>query len=130
MRIGELLAAAGVPLLLADCALPAQPSKSCKDAVSVHFSPGAAQLNLDAVGQVLLAVSTLDACPAAHATVTGHADRGELEALSAIRAANVASVLAKNGIDRARIQVRNAGLETQPDVHNPPDNRVVAIEWR
>lgn len=130
MQFGGILAAAGVPLLLASCALPAQASKSCKDRVSVHFSPGAAQLNLDAVGQVLLAVSTLDACPAAHATVTGHAARGELEGLSAIRAANVASVLEKNGIGRARIQVRDARLETGPADRNSPDNRFVVIEWR
>ena len=126
MRIGGIAAAVGASLALGSCALPAEPVKSCIDGVFIRFPPGAAQLNLDAVGQVLLAVATLDACPAARATVTGHADRGELRALSTVRAANVASVLAKNGIDRRRILVRNAGEE----IAAKSDNRLVSIVWR
>jgi len=126
MRFGGTVAAAAAPLMLAACALPAEPVKSCSDHVSIRFSPGASQLNLDAVAQVLLAVATLDACPSARATVTGHADRGELPALSAVRAGNVAAVLAKNGIDRDRIEVRNAGVE----MPKRPNNRFVAVEWR
>lgn len=126
MRLGGFFAAAGAPLLLAACALPAERRKSCTDSVSVRFPPGATQLNLDAVGQVLLAVATLDACPAARATVTGHADRGELPALGAARANNVASVLAKNGVARDRIQIVAAARETAAK----PNNRFVAVEWR
>ena len=126
MRLGGIVAAVAAPLLLAACALPAEPRKSCRDHVSIHFSPGAAQLNLDAVAQVLLAVATLDACPSAHATVIGHADSTELHGLGAARASNVASVLTKNGIDPARIHIRRAGLETPKN----PDNRFVAVEWR
>ena len=126
MRFGGTILASGAPLLLAACALPAEPRKSCSDSVSVRFSPGAAQLNLDAVGQVLLAVATLDACPSARATVTGHADGGEVQALSTIRASNVASVLAKNGVDRGRIQVVRTGRE-EP---TKPGNRFVSVAWR
>jgi outer membrane protein OmpA-like peptidoglycan-associated protein len=127
MRLGEFFAAAAAPLLLAACALPAEPRKSCSDRVSVPFPPGATQLNLDAVGQVLLAVATLDACPEARATVTGHADRGEPPALGAARASNVASVLTKNGVGRDRIRiVAVAARETVAK----PNNRFVAVEWR
>jgi len=129
MRLGGIAAVAG-PLLLGACALPANAVKSCDDRVAVHFPHGATQLNLDAVGQVLLAVSTLDACPSARATITGHADRGETEGLSAIRAANVASVLVKNGVARRRIQVRVAGLDSAARQPGEPDNRFVAVEWR
>jgi len=126
MRIGGLLAAAGAPMLLSACALPSEPIKSCKDGVFVRFSPGRTQLNLDAVGQVLLAVATLEACPSARATVIGHADPDEQARIGAARATNVASVLAKNGIDRGRIQIRNAAQKTPAK----PGNRFVSVEWR
>ena len=121
MRIGGYLAAA--PALLVSCSLPSEPVKACKDGVSVYFTRQVAQLNLDALENVLLAVSTLKACPAAKATVTGHIDNAELRTphLGAARAANVTSLLTKNGIDRARITVRDA---------SKPSERLVAIEWR
>ncbi len=123
MRIGGYLALALGAALLGSCSLPAEPVKACKDGVRVHFTRQVAQLNLDALENVLLAVSTLKACPAAMATVTGHIDRTELVTprLGAARAANVTSLLTKNGIDRSRITVSSA---------SEPSERLVAIEWR
>ena len=133
MRPGGFIAAFAAPLLLGTCALPV---KSCADAVNVYFSRGFDQLNLDALDQVLLAVGTLNACPAAKAIVTGHIDGTELAtpALGYSRAANVSSVMIKNGIAPARITVRNHGFArparpTAPGIAEPK-NRVVAIEWR
>lgn len=132
MRIGGILLAAAAPLLLGSCALPV---KSCNDRVMVYFSRGFDQINLDALNQVLLAVSTLNACPAAKATVTGHIDGAEIgmPALGQTRAANVTSVMTKNGIARARITVRNAGFAdparpTSPGIAEPK-NRYVSIDW-
>lgn len=121
MRIGGIFAAA--PVLLASCSLPAEPVKACRDAIDVKFSRQASELNLAALENVLLAVSTLKACPAARATVTGHVDAAErgTPSLGAARAANVTSLLTKNGIDRARITVLRTGK---------PGRRVVAIAWK
>lgn len=119
--MGVMLAAA--PALLSSCTLPAEPIKACKDAVDVYFSRQADELNLAALQNVLLAVSTLKACPAARATVTGHIDKAELKIprLGRARAANVTSLLTKNGIDRARITMRDAAS---------PGKRIVAIAWK
>lgn len=132
MRFGGILAAAA-PLLLGSCAVPV---KACQDAVKVYFGRGFDQINLDALNQVLLAVSTLNACPAARATLTGHIDGAELQvpALGFRRAVNVRSVMTKNGIAPARLTVRDAGFEapdrpTAPGIADPK-NRFVAIEWR
>jgi outer membrane protein OmpA-like peptidoglycan-associated protein len=135
MRPGEIFTAAAAPLLLGSCALDGGPAKACSDAVTVYFSRGFAQIDLDALNQVLVAVSTLNACPAARATVTGHIDGAEVgtPGLGLSRAANVGSVMAKNGIERSRITVRNAGFDaparpTAPGIAEPR-NRFVAIEW-
>jgi outer membrane protein OmpA-like peptidoglycan-associated protein len=127
MRIGGISAALAAPLLLAGCALPAEPRMACNDAVTLHFARDGAELNLDAVGKVLLTVSTLEACPGAHATVTGHADIGEVKSIARARASNVASVMAKNGIDQRRIVVDNA--LTPAPANKEPDNRFVSIRW-
>ena len=133
MRPGGYIAAVAAPLLLGSCTVPV---KGCADAVNVYFSRGFDQLNLDALDQVLLAVSTLNACPAASAVVTGHIDGTELAtpALGQSRAANVTSVMIKNGIAPTRITVHNRGFDsparpTAPGIAEPK-NRVVAIEWR
>lgn len=133
MRTGGFIAAVAAPLLLAgSCASPAA---SCADSVRVYFSRGFDQLGLAALNEVLLAVSALNACPAARATVTGHIDAAELATpqLGQSRAANVRSVMTKNGIEPARIQVRNDGFAspakpTAPGVAEAK-NRFVAIEW-
>lgn len=121
MRIGGLLALA--PALLGSCSLPSEPVKACKDGVMVNFGRGIDQLGLDALNHVLLAVSTLKACPAAKATVTGHIDRAELGSplLAQGRAANVRSLMTKRGIDPNRITVRDVSA---------PSKRLVTIEWR
>ena len=133
MRPGGFIAAFAAPLLLGSCAVPVL---ACADAVTVYFSRGFDQLNLDALDQVLLAVSTLNACPTARALVTGHIDGTELAtpALGHSRAANVASVMIKNGVAPARITLRNRGFArparpTGPGIAEPM-NRFVAIEWR
>jgi hypothetical protein len=122
MRFGGILAAAA-PVMLGSCSLPPEPVKACKDNVEIRFTRRAAELNLDALENVLLAVSTLKACPAARATVTGRVEGAERATprLGAARAANVTSLLIKNGIDRSRITVRETGR---------PDRRIVAIEWK
>jgi outer membrane protein OmpA-like peptidoglycan-associated protein len=132
MRPGGFIAAVAAPLLLGSCALPV---KACADAVNVYFSRGFDQINLDALDKVLLAVSTLNACPAARAVVSGHIDGTELAtpALGQARAANVTAVMVKNGIAPARITVRNEGFArparpTAPGIAEPK-NRFVAIEW-
>ena len=121
MRFGGIPALASV--LLISCSLPAEPVKSCKDEVDVYFSRQVDQLNLDALNNVLLAVSTLKACPAAKATITGHFDGTEQRParLAQKRAANVRSLMTKRGIDPARITIRQV---------EQPSKRFVAIEWR
>ena len=133
MRPGGIIATVAAPLLVGSCAVPVM---ACADAVNVYFSRGFDQLDLDALDQVLLAVSTLNACPAARAVVTGHIDGTELATptLGHARAANVSSVMVKNGIAPARITVRNRGFArparpTAPGIAEPK-NRFVAIEWR
>jgi outer membrane protein OmpA-like peptidoglycan-associated protein len=101
---------------------------ACADGVSVHFADNAAQLDLDAVGKVLLTVSTLEACPAAHAIVTGHAETGERAAVARARAINVAAVLSKNGIDARRIRIVDANQVGS--VAHQPDDRFVSISWK
>ena len=134
MQIGGLIVAVA-PLLLGSCAVPAEPVKGCRDAVNVYFTRGIDQLGLDALDKTLLAVSTLRACPAAKATVTGHIDGAELRTprLGLMRAANVSSVMIKRGIDRGRITVRNAGFAAPARATGTgipePNNRFVAIEW-
>lgn len=135
MRPGGPIVAAAAPLLIGGCALPAEPVKACRDAVNVYFTGGIDQLGLDALDKTLLAVSTLQACPRARATVTGHIDGAELGTprLGQMRAANVRSVMVKRGIESARISVRNAGFAaparpTAPGI-SEPKNRFVAIEW-
>jgi len=130
MRNGGFLAAATA--LLVSCSLPAEPVKACNDAVNVYFTRQVAQLNLDALENVLLAVSTLKACPAAKAKVTGHIDGAERRTprLGEARAANVTSLLTKNGIERSRITVIDAGLAAPADTGSQPRNRFVSIEWR
>lgn len=129
MRFGGILIIAAGAFLLGSCA---ETVKSCKDAVNVYFSRGFDQLNLDALTNVLLAVNTLNACPAARAMVTGHIDGAEIGTprLGLSRAANVRSVMTKNGIDRSRITVRDAGLSAPDAPADEPSNRFVAIEWR
>jgi outer membrane protein OmpA-like peptidoglycan-associated protein len=128
------IAVAAAPLALGSCAA-AQPVMACKDTINVYFSRGLAGIDLEALNQVLLAVSTLSACPAARATVTGHIDGAEIgmRDLGLSRARNVGSVMAKNGIARSRITVRDAGFgepgrPTSPGIAEPK-NRFVAISW-
>lgn len=128
MRLRGVSTAAAVLPLLSGCALPAEPRMACADGVSVHFADNAAQLDLDAVGEVLLTVSTLEACPAAHAIVTGHAEKYERAAVAGARASNVAAVLNKNGIDAQRISIAHANA-AGPSAHQP-DNRFVSISWK
>lgn len=125
MRFGGIFAAAAAPLLAGACAAPAP--LACADRLSVHFAEGRAELNLDAVGKVLRTASTLETCERARATVTGHAGQGEMQSLAGVRAANVASVLAKAGIEGKRIRVARAAADVPAS--REPDNRYVSISW-
>ena len=127
MRLGGIFTGIA-PLALGACAASGGSSLTCNDGVSVHFPRGGDELNLAAVNQVLRTVSTLDACPSAKAIVTGHADAGEHDGLSGRRAVNVASVLAKNGVERTRITVRDAG-PGEAGQASRPDSRFVDIVW-
>jgi outer membrane protein OmpA-like peptidoglycan-associated protein len=101
---------------------------ACADGVSVPFPKNKAELDLDAVGKVLLTVSTLEACPSASATVTGHAGRDEPDTLAGTRAGNVAAVLNKNGIEASRIRIALA--DGTGGAAAKPDNRSVSVSWR
>ena len=127
MRLGGFLFLTAASLAPGGCALPAEPAMACADAVSVPFPKGGAELNLAAVNKVLMAASTLNACPEARATVTGHADTSEQPALAGARAANVASVIAKNGIDQRRLIVTETGARRQ--AARQPNNRFVEVAW-
>ena len=136
MRFGGLFAAIAAPLALGSCTLPSEQVKACRDAVNVYFTRGIDQLGLEALEATLLAVATLEACPAARATVTGHIDGTEIgrPRLGLARAANVGSVMVKRGVDTARITIRDNAFArparpTPPGVPEPR-NRFVAIEWR
>jgi outer membrane protein OmpA-like peptidoglycan-associated protein len=141
VRRGGLSSVAAVAALLAlllpgACAVPSAPVKACHGAVRVYFARGIDQLGLAALDRTLLAVSTLEACPRARATVTGHVDATEIgiPRLGLARAANVRSIMVKRGIERARITVRDAAFArparpTAPGIAEPK-NRFVAIEWR
>ena len=136
MRQGGYLIAVSAPLWLGSCALPGEPVKACRDAVNVYFTGGIDQLGLEALDATLLAVATLEACPAARATVTGHIDGAEIGMphLGLARAANVRSVMVKRGVAGARIVVRDAAF-AQPALPTPPGvpepkNRFVAIAWK
>jgi len=136
LRLRAIALAAAAPLSLGCCAVPGEPVKACRDAVRVYFTRGIDQLGLEALDQTLLAVSTLEACPKATATVTGHVDGAEIgmPRLGLARAANVSSVMVKRGVARGRITVRDAAF-AQPDRPTAPGiseprNRFVTIEWQ
>ena len=128
MNLGGIVTLLATTMALGSCAVPL---KGCRDAVDVYFSPGWDQINLAALDTIMLAATTLQACPAAQATLTGHVegDEATTPALGLTRAMNVASVLAKNGVDRTRLTVRNAGRAPPSPKAARPSNRLVDIRW-